>query len=163
MAGNEPAAFATRGAPEKGIYASEQEMIGETMDNVDIQLFSLPQIRTRMGEDLVPTDKHSAWYPQMGIIPGSDEGAAMEKSAGDIRRLAIQQIAPSIDLFTGVATDLMQRAILLHRGQADLEDIPIPLSSLPLATLAVTRAVIVQLLDFGILNIKSYTVEAGLE
>jgi hypothetical protein len=138
-------------------------MIGEMMQNVDVQVFTIPQIRTRMGEDLVPIDKHNAWYPQMGIIPGSDEGAAMEKAAGDIRRAAIQRIAPSIDLFTGVATNLLQRSILLHRGQTDLEDIPIPLSSLPLSTLAVTRAVIVQLLDLGIINIKSHTVEGELE
>jgi hypothetical protein len=133
------------------------------MSNIDVQLFSVQQLRTRMAEDLIPDAVYHAWLPQMGMVPGSVEGAAMEKAAGDLRRAEMHKIMPSIQLFTGLATDLMQKAILLHGGHSTEEDIPIPLSSLPLSSLAVTMAVFVQLLDLGIIKINSSVVEGMAE
>jgi len=138
-------------------------MSGETMaENMDVEFLSVPMLRTRIAEDIVPADKHHAWFAQMGMLPGSDDVAAMEKAAGDERRGNLRTILPSIDLFTAVASDLMQKAILLHDGKPIDAAYAVPLGTLALTNLAVTRAVIGQMLDLGILKIGGITVEGTM-
>ena len=132
-------------------------------EKMNIEVFSIPMIRTRMAEDLVPRDKQHLWSQQMGIVPGSQEGAEMELAAGQERRNNLAPILSSIDLFTTVASDLMQRAILLQEDKSPDDVSLIPIGTLTLANIAVTRSVIAQLLDFGILKISGYTVEGAPE
>ena len=138
-------------------------MSGETTaEKMDIEYLNIPMLCTRIAEDIIPSDKHNAWFTQMGMLPGSEEVAAMEKAAGDERRGNLRTILPSIDLFTAVASDLMQKAILLHEGKPIDAAYMVPLGTMALTNLAVTRAVIVQMLDLGILKINGYTVEGTL-
>jgi hypothetical protein len=139
-------------------------MSSETMeDKVGIETFSVPSIRTRMAEDLVPNDKMHLWYPKMGMTPGSEEGAAMEEAAGQLRRNNLVPILPSLDLFTTVASSIMQAAILLQEDKSVDDASLIPISTLTLANIAVTRSVIAQLIDFGILKVSGFTVEGVSE
>lgn len=128
------------------------------------EVHTVPSIRTRMAQDIVPIDGHSGWLTKMGYLPGSEEGAAMEVIAGQERRNALAPISHSIDVFTQVASDLMIKAILL-RQEKSIEDTSslIPIDALMLANMAVTRSVIAQLLDFGILKISGYSVEGTFE
>lgn len=132
-------------------------------EKMDIEFLNIPMIRTRIAEDIVPVDKHNEWFTRMGMIPGSEDVAAMERAAGDERRGNLRAILPSLDLFTAVASDLMQKAILLSQGKSVDDTLMVPIDTLALANLAVTRAVIVQMIDLGILKINGYTVEGTLE
>ena len=132
-------------------------------ESTDVEFLTVPMIRTRMAEDLVPNDKHNIWYTRMGMLPGSEDVAAMEKAAGEERRSNLRTILPSIDLFTAVASDLIQRAILLQGGKSVDDQYAIPLSTLAWANLAATRAVFAQMLDLGIIKISGLTVEGTLE
>ena len=128
-----------------------------------VEFLSVPMLRTRMAEDLLPSDNHNIWLTRMGIVPGSEEGAAMEAAAGAERRSNLRAVLPSVDLFTAVASDLMQKAILIQAGKSLDDEFMVPLGTLALTNLAVTRSVIVQMLDLGILNIRGATVEGTLE
>ena len=132
-------------------------------DSTSVEFLSIPMIRTRMAEDILPIDNHNVWMTRMGIVPGSEEGAAMERDAGAERRSNLRGILPSVDLFTAVASDLMQKAILIQSGKSVDDEFMVPIGSLALANLAVTRAVLVQMLDLGILKIRGVTVEGTLE
>lgn len=132
-------------------------------EKMDIEYLNIPMIRTRIAEDLVPADKHNEWYPRLGMLPGSEDVAAMEKAAGDERRGNLRTILPSVDLFAAVASDLMRKAILISQGRSVDDPLMVPIETLALTNLAVTRAVIVQMLDLGILRTNGYTVEGTME
>ena len=132
-------------------------------EDTDVEVYNVPSIRTRMAEDLVPPDKKYAWYQSMGIIPGSDEVAALEFAAGQERRNNLRPILPSLDLFTRVASGLIQAAILLQEDKAVDDESFIAVGSLTMANIAVTRSVIAQMLDLGILKISGFTVEGTTE
>lgn len=124
------------------------------MSKQTVSFLSIPMIRTRMAEDLVPDDKHNSWYLPMGMLPGSEEVAAMEKAAGQARRNHMKPLTPTIDLFTGIATDLVKKSILLNTGREVDGDGHIPIGLLSMVNLAVTRAVFAQLLDLGVITIS---------
>jgi len=138
-------------------------MSGETVaENMGTEYLSIPMLRTRMAEDLVPADKHNVWFGSLGMLPGSEEVAAMEKAAGEERRGNARTLLPSIDLFTALASDLVQQTIMLHGGWSADDACMVPLGSMTSANLAVTRSVIVQMLDLGILKTGRGVVEGTL-
>ena len=128
------------------------------------EVHTVPSIRTRIAQDIVPSDGYHDQFLKMGYLPGSEEGAAMEVIAAQERRNALAPISNSIDVFTAVASDLMIKAILLRQEKSiDDTSSTIPVDALMLANMAVTRSVIAQLLDFGILTISGYSVEGTFE
>ena len=87
----------------------------------------------------------------------------MEAAAGEERRNNLTPILPSLDLFTSVASDIMQKAILLQEDKPVDASIDIPIGLLTMANIAVTRAVLAQMIDFGLLKISGFTMEGASE
>ena len=75
----------------------------------------------------------------------------------------MKPLTPTIDLFTGIATDLVKQSILLNTGREVGGDGHFPLGLLDMLNLAVTRAVFAQLLDLGVIKISGHVTERGYE
>ena len=87
----------------------------------------------------------------------------MEAAAAEERRNNLLPILPSLDMFTVVASEIMQKAILLQEEKSVDDSSVIPIDLLTMANIAVTRAVLAQLVDFCLLKITGFTVEGVSE
>lgn len=115
-------------------------------------------LRSRVAWDIVPDDKVQEWSPDLLMQRSSDEVAAKERAAAEIRRDRLVAIMPVLSDLALTAGDIVYRARLLTTGsQPNVEPEGTTLvrddEGIVQAVRAGAFAVVAELLDMGVLGV----------
>lgn len=114
----------------------------------------LPILQARLAEDLIPVDRRAEMYEVVGMIPASADVAALEAEDAERRRQALIPLIPAVDMLSGLATNITTKAILVQSDATSDTDFRIRIDALPPIVLAGVRAVLAQLIDLGLVEVK---------
>lgn len=110
----------------------------------------LASVKRKLIWDIVPCSRVLEFMPKMGVVPGSEEGEAVEHRASHERLNSVLPIVAIVTRLGLLGGEVASRAILENQG---IEPTDAVIQQQSLVAAGVTQAVIANLIEMGLIDI----------